>query len=197
MDAGSMAKAHEAIGKYFCAFSRLERELGEALKVVLRLQDNPAADAIVGIVGDFGRKARVVQQAVRTSKKADGTDPDNQWKSNADDLMGEILGCNNPDRTDLAHDYLEPHQDGSVSLQKPGQGARTWSDQVFVRKITKLDDLAAKLKEVTADLTTLKIPVPSGWISMDPYQPRARQFAPSDLDTGNTPLPAKVAGKED
>jgi hypothetical protein len=29
------AKAHQAIGEYFCTFSGLERELGEAIKVVL------------------------------------------------------------------------------------------------------------------------------------------------------------------
>jgi hypothetical protein len=199
MSAGSVAKAHEAIGEYFCAFSRLERELGEALKVVLRLQNNPAADAIVGIVGDFARKTRVVRRAVQTAKNVDGSDPQENWKANAVELLEEILGCNNPDRTDLAHDFLEPQQDGSVSLQKPGQEPRRWTAQSFTDKIAKLDDLAAKLKKVTSDLTTLRIPVPSGYMSVDPYQPRVRQFPPSDLGMGSrmtdTPLPAKDPGK--
>jgi hypothetical protein len=116
-----LAKAHEAIGEYFCAFSNLERELGEAIKVVLRLQGNLAADAIVALIGDFARKTRVVREAVQTAKHVDATDPDQKWKDNAVDIMEDILGCNNPDRTDLAHDYLDPHPDGSVGLQKPGK----------------------------------------------------------------------------
>jgi hypothetical protein len=202
MDANPLVEAHQAIGEYFCAFSRLERELGEALKVVLQLRGNPAADTIVGIVHDFVRKVRVVRAAVQTAKNANGSDPDNEWKSNADKLMVEILGCNNPDRTDLAHDYLEPHADGSVSLQKPGQQKpEIWTSQKFADKIANMNDLAARLSTVTTNLTTLRIQIPSGWISLDPYQPRARQFAPSDLGTGSrmtdTPLPGKDAENRD
>jgi hypothetical protein len=206
MDANPPAKAHEAIGEFFCAFSRLERELGEALKVVLQLQGNPAADAIVGIVHDFARKVRVVRAAVQTAKNLDGSDPNERWKVDADELMGKILGCNNPGtkdlgRVDLSHDYLDPRADGSVSLRKPGQEPKIWTSQNFVDKIAKLNDLTAKLKTVTTDLTTLRIQIPSGWISMDPYQPRVRQFAPSDLGTGSrmtdTPLPGKDAENRD
>jgi hypothetical protein len=182
----SIVKAHQAIGEYFCVFSSLERELGEAIKVVLRLQENAAAEAIVSLIGDFARKARVVGEAVQTAKHVDGTDPDENWKANADQIMGEILGCNNPDRRDLAHDYLEPHPDGSVSLQKSGENPRVWTTKDFDRKIAKLKELTIKLKSVTTHLTTLRIPVPSGWISMDAYQPRARRFAPSDLGTGSS-----------
>jgi hypothetical protein len=181
----SLTKAHQAIGEFFCAFSRLERELGEALKVVLRLQENEAADTIVAIVQDFLRKVRVVRRAVQTAKKADATDPNEQWKSKADKLMGEIMKCNNPDRVDLAHDYLEPHGDGSVSLEKPGEEPKLWTSQDFARKIAKLNDLTAQLKTVTTDLTELRIEIPSGWLTLDPYQPRVRQFAPSELDAEN------------
>jgi len=31
----SQEMAYQVIGKYFCAFSALERELGEAIKVIL------------------------------------------------------------------------------------------------------------------------------------------------------------------
>jgi hypothetical protein len=112
----SYAKAHQLIGAYFCAFSGLERELGEAIKVVLRLEGNLAADTIVAIVHDFARKARLVREAVQGAKNADGTEPTGEWKAKADETIGEILGCNSPGRVDLAHDYLEPHPDGSVSL---------------------------------------------------------------------------------
>jgi len=76
-----LAKAHQAIGAYFCAFSELERELGEALKVVLRLQGNPTADAIVAAVRDFVRKAKIVREAVQGAKNADGTEPSTEWKA--------------------------------------------------------------------------------------------------------------------
>jgi hypothetical protein len=185
----SMVKAHQAIGEYFCAFSSLERELGQAIKVVLRLQGNAAADAIVSLIGDFARKAGVVREAVQTAKRADGTDPDENWKSNADQIMGEIYGCNSPDRIDLAHSYLEPHPDGSLSLQRPGKSPKLWTSTDLGDKIAKLNELTIKLNAVTTDLTTLTIPVPSGWISMDAYQPRARQFPPSDLGTGSTQPP--------
>ena len=42
-DDTKFAKAHEAIGQYFAEFSELERELGEAVKVVLHLEDHEAA----------------------------------------------------------------------------------------------------------------------------------------------------------
>jgi hypothetical protein len=153
----SMDKAHQAIGAYFCAFSELERELGEALKVVLRLQKNPAADTIVRIVQDFRRKASVVQAAITGAKNRDGTDPSSEWKTKANKTMEEILGCNNPDRTDLAHDYLEPHTDGSVSLQKPGQEQRHWAYDELDGKVQKVKRLTEELRTLRNDLTTLTI----------------------------------------
>ena len=159
--ADELAKAHQAIGAYFCAFSELERELGEALKVVLRLQGNPAADAIVAAVGDFARKARIVQAAVQFAKSTDGAEP--EWKAKAVETMRDILGCNNPDRRDLAHDYLEPHPDGSVSLQKPGQPARPWSVAKFERKTRKLKDLTTAVRATTDELT--KITIPPDWVA--------------------------------
>jgi hypothetical protein len=174
-----LAKAHQAIGAYFCAFSELERELGQALKVVLRLIGNPAADAIVAAVGDFARKTRIVQEAVQGAKNADGTEPSGEWKAKADKTMADILGCNRPDRVDLAHDYLEPCSDGSVNLQKSGQPARSWSAADLDLKIQKLKDLTTSLRAATDQLFTFKIPIPTHWMSVDvtpwltphPFQP--------------------------
>jgi hypothetical protein len=135
-----LAKAHQAIGAYFCAFSALERELGESIKVVLRLEGNAAADTIVALIRDFTRKANIVREAVQTAKRADGTDPTEEWKTRADTTLANILGCNSPDRVDLAHDYLGPQPDGSLSLQKPGQGPRTWTSENLEGKTKKLRD---------------------------------------------------------
>ena len=40
-----LAQAHQSIGEYFVAFSSVELELGEAIKVVFGLRDNEAGDA--------------------------------------------------------------------------------------------------------------------------------------------------------
>jgi hypothetical protein len=77
--------------------------------------------------------------------------------------MRDILGCNNPDRRDLAHDYLEPHPDGSVSLQKPGQPARPWSVAKFECKTRKLKDLTTAVRATTDELT--KITIPPDWVA--------------------------------
>jgi hypothetical protein len=51
------AEAHRAIGEFFCEFSKLERELGETIKVIFRLEKHEAGDAIVAALGDAGKKS--------------------------------------------------------------------------------------------------------------------------------------------
>ena len=52
-----------------CEFSDLGHEVGEPLKVVLRLQTNSIADEIVDLIGDFRRKAEIVRVAAQTATK--------------------------------------------------------------------------------------------------------------------------------
>jgi hypothetical protein len=59
-----VTEAHQAIGAYLCAFSALDQELGETVKVIFRLQAHQAADTIVAALEDFSRKARLVRAAV-------------------------------------------------------------------------------------------------------------------------------------
>jgi hypothetical protein len=130
--------AYQAIGEYFCAFSALERELGEAVKVVLELQGHPAADFVVGALNDVARKGSLVKAAVCVAKNLDGSEASDQWKRKADETMGKILGYNQSDRVLLAHAYLEPQEDGSVKSTKHGQskGApRTWNLKELKDKI--------------------------------------------------------------
>jgi hypothetical protein len=47
LEAHPSADAHRAIGVFFCAFSRVEHELGESVKAVYGLEKNDASDAIV------------------------------------------------------------------------------------------------------------------------------------------------------
>jgi hypothetical protein len=193
-----LAKAHEAIGAFFSAFSKLDREVGETLKVVLRLKGNAAADAIVAAVGDFAKKATIVSEAVQTAKRPDGTDPEEAWKSDAAETLKQIFGCNNPVRRDLAHSYLDPQADGSVILQRPGGKPELWTDKEFDQKIANMNELAKKLKDIRDHLTDLNIPVPTGWMSIDTYQPRRPTFNPAvymPAMTGAVPLPIRDASK--
>jgi hypothetical protein len=176
-------QTHQSIGEYYCAFSELEHELGEAIKVVLRLEGHVAADAIVAAVQDFHRKANIVLQAVQGAKNADGTNPTPEWKSAADQTLREVIGCNNPHRVRLAHDHLKPHTDGSLDLQQPGKEPNNWSSEEFERKIAKVKALTSALRTLRTELTTLNIPVPTGWMSIDAFQqpmPRPASRAPSD-----------------
>jgi hypothetical protein len=125
-----------------------------------------------------------VQSAVQGAKKADGTEPAVEWKASADKTLSQVQGCNNPDRVDLAHNYLEPHSDGSVSLQKPGLNPKTWTSEDFDAKIKKLKNLTLELRAIGSDLTKLEVSVPRSWIMMDAYQPPRRQYPASDLGMG-------------
>jgi hypothetical protein len=166
------AQAHQGIGAFMCEFSALEQELGEAVKIVLRLHGNPAADAIVGVISDFGRKTNIVKEAVQTATKVGGTATTLAWKASADKTMNEVLGCNNPDRVDLAHCYLEPQPDGSVNLSRPGKKPKTWSAPDIDTKIGTLRRLTSEVATIRSDLSNLNIPVPTGWMSVDTFQPR-------------------------
>lgn len=111
------ADAYQAIGEYFCAFSALERELGETIKVIFRLGAHEARDTIVAALGDVSKKINLVWTASQFAKRADGSDTGKDWKENADKTMAAIWKCNG-DRNQLAHSFLEPKADGSVELTR-------------------------------------------------------------------------------
>lgn len=76
------AKAHQAIGGYFCAFSALEQDLGETIKVILHLQEHEEARDVV--VLNAGQKIDLVRSSAAVAKNADGSDVAKTWKDNAD-----------------------------------------------------------------------------------------------------------------
>jgi len=170
-----LSKAHEAIGAYFCAFASLERELWQTIKVVYRLQNHEAADAIVAALGDFSRKGSLVRAAVQLAKRADGTDTSDEWKESADATLGAILGCSD-ERNRLAHGELEPHEDGSVLIRrlKPDKGKLKgfdpvlWSQESFTSKIAALGKLTHELASVKDELAKVEIPYQSlAWLNVD------------------------------
>jgi hypothetical protein len=204
------AKAHQAIGEYFCAFSGLERELGETIKVVFRLQQHEASDTIVAALGDMARKINLVWAATQKAKNVDGTETSDAWKKSANETMKSIFSFND-DRNALAHSYLEPNADGSVHVARlqvsrgalRGTEPNTWTYDAFVSKVRQLKSLTNSLRTVREDLSTYTITIPDlGFITIDPYQPMPRKWPPSDLAAQVTepisPNPAAPeAGKAD
>ena len=71
-DDAKFAKAHQAIGHYFSAFSELERELGEAVKVVLHLETHDAADIVVAALRYPSMKASLVRAAAEIGRRRMG-----------------------------------------------------------------------------------------------------------------------------
>jgi hypothetical protein len=122
-DDTKIAKAHSAIGEYFSEFSELERELGEAVKVVLHLEDHEAADLVVDLLRYPRTKALVVKGAAQiATKKKDGSEISMEWKERADKTLGDILSHNEACRDYLAHSHLEPQKDGSVKVTRRSKG---------------------------------------------------------------------------
>ena len=64
-----LAAAHQAIGAYYCQFSRVEHELGESVKVVYGLENNEASDAVVAgelsLGGEQGCQGHRGQRSLR------------------------------------------------------------------------------------------------------------------------------------
>jgi hypothetical protein len=91
-------------------------------------------------------------------------------------------------------------RDYTGSLQKPGQPPNSWSRTDFDRKIQKLKDLTAELRTARAELTTLNIPVPTGWMEtmmLNASQPQQRKYSPSALGGLVEPiLPMNAAAQE-
>jgi hypothetical protein len=163
-DQTDFAKAYQAIGEYFCAFSELDRELGEAVKVVLGLTKHPAGDFVVAALQDPARKARLVQAAVAVAKNADGSETSAKWKKSAEKTVKKALGHNKDTRVPLAHSYLEPQADGLVRVTRlnlrDGQLTGEPKPWKFEHKIKQAREITKKLQKITIDLSELKISIP-------------------------------------
>jgi hypothetical protein len=200
------AKAHQAIGAYFCAFSALERELGEAIKVIFRLEKHEASDTIVAALGDVSKKVNLVWAASLLAKNTDGSETSHDWKKKVHKTMGRIWACTD-NRNQLAHSFLLPNDDGSVEFARISvrsgvlkrKNPNKWPQSRFYRQVTLLKALASQIQSMVHDLSVLKITIPdAGWIHIDDLRP-TRQFssapwqnlhAPGGHSAG-TPAPAR------
>lgn len=197
------AKAYQAIGEYFCAFSAVEHELGEAIKVAFGLQNNEASDAIIAALGDFSRKGRLVQAAIRFAKKADSSPTSDDWKTKVDATIKKAFGCNDPDRILLAHSLLEPNADGSVDFVRlqvrDGKVTVNWPHKDFSEKISVLKELAKELRAVNTELRTVKITIPAGdlsWMSGDPMRSFSTRASGALMTELSQPPPIPPATSE-
>ena len=173
-------KAYQAVGEYFCAFSALERALGEAIKVIYHLDQHEAADAIVAVLGDMSKKINLVWTASRMAKNANGSEPSPDWKKAAGKTMSEVWECSN-DRNLLAHSFLDPNTDGSVTIQRPHvhsgtlqtEAHGTWTRDQFKAKVQRLSVLTQQVQTLTSDLSRFGITIPdAGWMSSAANLPR-------------------------
>jgi hypothetical protein len=165
------AKAHQAIGAYFCAFSDLEHELGEMCRVLLQLERHPMSDAIVAALGDASRKANFVWTAILVAKNADGSDPSPDWKRAADRTMRDTFERNNQ-RVAFAHSKLQPHDDGSVTLVRQKNeggslrgGPKPWTYAEIEAEIARMNQVTEKLRTMKKDLQTLRFQIPEETLS--------------------------------
>jgi hypothetical protein len=170
-----LSQAHEALGAYFSAYSKVEHEIGEMVKVVCGLGGNEAGDAIVAALGDLLKKANFVLAASRTAKRADGNDASKEWKSSVEKQMKRAFECNDT-RVPFAHSLLEPQADGSVRLarQKLDRGslketAKTWTRDELLSEIEKMEALSAELRGLTAELSRYNYTLrpDTGWFFTD------------------------------
>src|SRR5215470_9563246 len=90
-DEAAFARAYQAVGEYFCAFSALDRALGQAVKVVLDLDRHPAGDFVVAALEDPARKANLVLAAVAVAKNANGSETSAKWKKSAEKTVKKAL----------------------------------------------------------------------------------------------------------
>jgi hypothetical protein len=153
-------KAHQAIGEYFAEFSELERELDEAVKMVLHLEGHPAADIVVDMLKYPRIKASLVREAAKiATKKKDGREISTKWKARADKTLGRILEHNGNSRDPLAHSHLEPQEDGSVKVTRRIEGQRKSEVWSLGNKIDEVRRLTKELREIRDELSELEVDV--------------------------------------
>ena len=152
--------AQQAIGEFSCVFSELEYELGEILKVIFKVQDHEAADAIVSI--DFAKKVILVKSAVEYARQANGEELSGAWKKSTLTTLNEILeDVNNKERVPLAHSRLQPQSDGSVlstrftPTLKTQPRNRTQED--FKIMCAKMNSLINDVRNIRRDLARFVI----------------------------------------
>jgi hypothetical protein len=164
-DDTNFAKAHQAIGEYFSEFSELERELGEAVKMVLHLDGHDAADIVVAALRYPSMKASLVRAAAEIAKKKDGSETSTEWKTKADKTLKEIIKHSDGTRNTLAHSLLKPREDGLVDVtsrtlshtgQMTPEATKPWNLKDEIDEVRRLTE---GLRDIRAELSKLEVQV--------------------------------------
>jgi len=159
-DLNGEREVHEAVGRFFCIFSELEHELGEAVKAIFKVQDQEAADAIVALA-DFTKKVNLVKSAVHFARRPNGEELSGEWKKSALTTLSVILTVNTNERVLLAHSRLQPQTDGSVVITRlTAQGAlkidkKTWTQEDFRKKCAETERLINEVRNIRKELLTV------------------------------------------
>lgn len=154
---------HRAVGRFFCTFSKVEDELGQALKVIFKIDHLANADVLVACLGDLTKKLNAVWSGIEQSLTADGSPPQEAWKMSAEGTMKRILTINTEWRVPLAHSYLEPLQAGALKLTRmTSQGVlkvveREWTVGQLDGKSNELDALAGEVRAIADKLKEFTI----------------------------------------
>jgi hypothetical protein len=158
------------IGKFMCAFSALEQELNEAIRVVFKLHDNDWWNVIVASLSDFARKVNTVAGAMDYARTVDGKLPQEDVIKQHKKLLNKVKGFNQTNRVLVAHSLLEPKADGTLQMTRmtvDGQLKITphvWTLQNLEEKIQELESMARDIRGLRSYLSTLNyvIDMPSG-----------------------------------
>jgi|HubBroStandDraft_6_1064221.scaffolds.fasta_scaffold207677_4 hypothetical protein len=165
-DLNGESGAHQAIGRFWCIFSQLEYELGETVKVIFKVQNHEAADAIVALA-DFTKKVNLVRSAVQFARRPTGEELPNELKEFAQNTLKAILSVND-ERVLLAHSRLQPQTDGSIAITRLTAGgtlkinAHHWTQHDFTQKCAKLESLIDEVHNIRNELMTIKLDVDGG-----------------------------------
>jgi hypothetical protein len=166
------AKVHQALVRFFCAFSTVEWQLGLAVKVVFRIDDNTNGDVIVACLSDITRKLNAVWSGIERAKTPSGAAPDGSWKAHAIKTMKKIFAANTEQRVLLAHAFLEVVPSGRlrfVSMKSQGE-LKIRRGEFTVEQLDQWSDALELLSGAVADITaTLSTFTYSTDVEGEPY----------------------------
>jgi len=160
------AATEQALGRFFVSFSGLEREIGEAVKVVLSAKE--PADLLVAALGDFTRKVNTVKAAIEHAQSVDRKPVTEECKNYTRDTMNDCLKIKDEWRVLLAHASLQIEENGDLKVRhltisggkfEPKEDTKTAAE--LQTAASSIDSLIERIRASTRELTTLVFTIPS------------------------------------
>jgi len=154
------AATEQALGRFLVSFSCLEREVGEAVKIVLSAKE--PADLIVAALGDFARKVNTVKAAIKHAQGVDRKPASEEWKKSTLKTMNACLKINEEWRVLLAHASMEIEESGDLKMRsltitggkfEPKEETKTAAE--LQAAADNIDVLIERIRTSGKELTTL------------------------------------------